>query len=787
MLILNKQISNIGDIMNIQKMFGCMVCLLVGILMFSACQNEDYEMVEGKNEGDMVYFGLNLPSMDEIVVSRAAANDIEKYVYTIYALAFDSNEKCFYKEEIYNGYAEKKPYSSSQALGIPKQTGTEYEHCTVWLIANVGAETGVAAGAYDFSKVTTLEELKATYAYRLLQGSSSGDLIQRDCIPMTGTLKDVNMTSPTSISTPYSVTMERILAKVSFTVKVTKPDLEFYFNNWTVESLPRYTYVIPRNNPEQDMDTKPEEDLYEAYFPSNDNEKNLVTYGVGGQWIQQDSPSKTYGFYMYENRKGGRLDYPNADNLYGEAGDYAEDIKNNVDTENSPKFKTLYAPDNASFIVLTGLIRDKNTKNVTSFAYKIALGANNSDDYNIRRDHNYVYNINIGGVAYDDITVDAFDSRVHKAYALQVSAPYSEQIDAHYDKRYLDILASPGELELQFYPTQKDAEDGTNAMSNDDWIVLSEMDTYNIDIDPNEGTSKTYTFADTEHKEYFVYTQENLSTASRSAVLKLKHTPEKGSSEVVQQPVTRYYTFTQAGLIEVNGVYVESYEEYGMNLDPYNSKDQAVQGLQWGWGIVKSGNTVTTAYDFTQAENSALSTTDGHTNTLNIVSMENIESGNPIEAFPGADTESLYNNYAARYCYNKNKRNAKGEIIEYNWYLPASEQLKSLTAQVPGMTTNNYWSSTVPAESDVNARPDWVTQLGGLVEAIWDWIFNSRLTAGSENEYRNVSISVANGNIDLIRELAYTVPLVGTKYYVTYYPPRTTTKSVRAVRIKPNN
>lgn len=768
MLILNKQISNIGDIMNIQKMFGCMVCLLVGILMFSACQNEDFEMIGDKNEGDMVYFGLNLPSMDEIVVSRAAANDIEKYVYTVYALAFDSNEKCFYKEEIYNGYAEKKPYSSSQALGIPKQTGTEYEHCTVWLIANVGAETGVAAGAYDFSKVTTLEELKATYAYRLLQGSSSGDLIQRDCIPMTGTREGVNMTSPTSISTPYSVTMERILAKVSFTVNVTKPDLEFYFNNWTVESLPRYTYVIPRNNPEQDMDTKPEEDLYEAYFPSNDNEKNLVTYGVGGQWIQQDSPSKTYGFYMYENRKGGRRDNPNADNLYGEAGDYAENIKNNVDTENSPKFKTLYAPDNASFIVLTGLIRDKNTKNVTSFAYKIALGANNSHDYNIRRDHNYVYNINIGGVAYDDITVDAFDSRVHKAYALQVSAPYSEQIDAHYDKRYLDILASPGELELQFYPTQKDAEDGTNAMSNDDWIVLSEMDTYNIDIDPNEGTSKTYTFADTEQKKYCVYTQENLSTTSRSAVLKLIHTPEKGSSEVVQQPVTRYYTFTQAGLIEVNGVYVESYEEYGMNLDPYNSNDQAVQGLQWGWS-----GTEMNVYD----------TANGLGNTSTIINT----SGNPGDFVAG----SIYQDYAARYCDYKNKRDALGNIVEHNWYLPAIDELKPLTSSVStNMKGKIYWSSSVPTDNEVTMNPfqerydnakDPISKLFWLViYELWEWWFRTDVEDPSSEYYYTKVAKSAQDGVEAMDKKAEQ-----DGYDISTYYQRISAKYVRAVRKKP--
>ena len=74
-----------------------------------------------------------------------------------------------------------------------------------------------------------------------------------------------------------------------------------------------------------------------------------------------------------------------------------------------------------------------------------------------------------------------------------------------------------------------------------------------------------------------------------------------------------------------------------MNLDPY-SPEQDVQGLQWGWGLVKSGNTVTTAYDFSGTTN----TTDGANNTTTIINTQG-------DAFAGVDINSLYNNYAARY------------------------------------------------------------------------------------------------------------------------------------------
>lgn len=762
--------------MTMKKIIGYMACLLTGALALSACQSDVLENIPSEDNGDMVYFGMNLPEVEDIVVTRAEASEMEKEIHTVHILAFDINENCFYNEEVYND--SETSYAPTSVLAIPKQSGDNYTNCTIYAITNVGSDEGVAKGSYDFTKVTTLDELKATYSYRLLQGNNSDDLTQRSCIPMTGHVANINMTQSTSIGNPYKIELERVLARVTFSVSVTNSNLEFYFNNWTVGSLPRYSYVIPQ---ESDMTSKPEGVEYAPYFPSNETEESLTTYGVS-EWIDSGTTdAKTYGFYMYENRRGERLQYPNPNNLYGDVADYADEIKNNTDASGTdPKFKTLYAPENASFIILTGVIRDKNTQNVNSFAYKIALGADNATDYNIERNHNYVYNIKINGLTYDDITVDAFDSRVHKAYALQISAPYSQQMDAHYDKRYLDILASPGDLELQFYPTQADAEAGTNPIRDKDWIVLSEMDTYNIDIDSEESTSKNYTFKDVEHKEYFIYTQENLTPEARSVVLRVKHTPTAESSEVVNNPVVRYYTYTQAGVIEVNGLYVESYEEYGMNLDPY-SPEQAVQGLQWG------GTAEINAYD----------KQNGYSNTSQILNTLG-HSNNLINA------TMLYKDYAAGYCYNKNKRNADGSISpeNYKWYMPAIDQLITLTNEVKGsvqgnanngtswtptsMAGNTYWSSSVPTMQEVTRNPfegDWgflLDWLRKILYALWETFFRSRVEdPNGEYYYTKVAKSVMDGKEKFD-------PAGGTEqgYEISSYYRRFETMKVRAVRIK---
>lgn len=755
-----------------------MAYLLAGILTFSACQNEEFENIPTDTDNGMVYFGMNLPEVEDIIVTRATASELEKVIYTVRVLAFDVDDNCFYNEEIYDGYDTKTPYSTVQALGIPKQTGTEYENSTIWIIANVGKQTGVSGGSFNFDDVTTLDDLKAIYGYLVLQEKTT-----RDCIPMTGKAEGVNMTQPTSVGAPIDIEMERALARISFTVDVPNSNLEFYFNNWSVESLPRYTYVIPQ---EINIDSTPTGQTFAPYYPSNSTETALVTYSIG-KWLHEDPTiNKTYGFYMYENLKGERLQDPNIDNLHGT--DYADGIKKlKDDTKIDPKFKTFYAPDNASFLILTGLIREKDTQNVTSFTYKIALGANNYNDYNIKRNYNYVYNIHINGTTFDDVTVDvnAFDSRVHKAYALQISAPYCDKMDAHYDKRYLDITASAGDLQLQFFNNMEDAQNDRNPIQTKDWIVLSDMDTYNIDIDPDESTSKTYTFDDVMRKRYYIYTNENLTKSARSVVLKVTHTPEAGSSSIVQDPVSRYYTYTQAGVIDVNNVYVESYEEYAMNLDPYGTA-MPTMGLQWGWGLIKSGNSVSKAYDFTGNTN----VSDGRTNTQNIINTEG-EAFNGVAAPDDKTVNGIYNNYAARYCAYKNKREADGTVKPENlkWYLPAINQLIPLTSQVTGneqtgwipitMQDKEYWSSSVPTDAEVNKKPNWANWF----PIIWKWFVGDKFSTGNDYEYRNVARAAKAGKENI--ETIYYKDQVGLfEYPADAFPMRKTVKYIRAVRIK---
>lgn len=766
--------------------------LILGLC--AACNDSEFnEFPTG--DGNRVYLTLNTEPSVDVTVTRAA-NETDIYIARL--LAFDSDGKCFYNEYLDDG--NTSTLYTDRLLSLPVQAGSQYEQCTIWAIANIAVWSQISqdGSSLDFDNINTLDEFKAKYGRMTLNASST----PRSCIPMSGYIEGINLTAPNSIATPTILSLERILAKVTFKIDVAN-GLEFYFNTWSVENLPCYSYVA--KNDKDYYDNNPE--AVEAFYPSPDFTNNYTTSTINtwyGEGQSAGNNTNSYSFYTYENRRGNRIASPNIGNMTGEENEYAQLGSITDATGTDPKYKTLYAPEHATFLIITGLIRETATKNVRSFAYRIALGANNYNNYNLERNHSYTYNIHINGIEYDDISVDAFDSRVHKAYALLIDAPSLDRVDAHYDTRHIDIAASPGDITLQLYPTQDDAVASTNNITRVDWVSLSTKDVYNIGLDKDEATVLQLKSDDANfHHHIYIYTQENTGTNPRSVVLKVTHTPTPGSSEIVEKPVDRYYTITQVGLIENNGIGVESYEEYNMRLNPTYTGNLATEGLQWGWDKI----------DFTGQNYIATDASDGYANSTNILKYA---SNNPgTTAFEGVEVQSLYNTYAARYCYNKNRRNAKGEVEEVEWYLPALDQVTSMhtNSNITGMNGKSYWTSTVPTKSDTNSNPITADDIansgiiGGLIQfligRLWDAFYNAFVDTGGENGdfyYTRVAKTVQDGEEG--RYTVYYTASIGNwdfaRVPVRVYNPRTDRTStefgalngknhIRCVRRLPNN
>ena len=783
------------------KYINLLMAVIV-LLLGAACISDDNlnELLPTDN-GEKIYFSLQAPDPVEVTVTRSTT-DMEKTIRTARLMIFDKEGTCFYNkaldENVNTDY-------TNRILAVPVQADEDrFTDCTVWFVANIALWNQIAQDSdLDLSNIKTLSDLQNKFGHMQVPTSNP---TYREWIPMAGNIEHVNMTQAGSLGSPQTLPLTRILAKVNFQINV-EGNFSFYFNNWYLENIPSYSYLIPNTDNKDYCDINPDKEG--LFYPEPGFTNNYTTQTVK-QWFGNGTTStqtSTYSFYTYENRRGGRGEI-NWENMSGEAGDYAG-LDGNVSdlTGNNPKYKTLYAPANATFLVITGMIRQRSgdtgeIQDTQSFAYRIALGANNTNDYNLTRNSEYTYNIHIKGTTYDDVTVDVFDSRVHKAYALLIDAPSLDRIDSHYDKRHIDISSSRGELKLQLFADQPAAEDGNNPLTIADCpFILSIEETYDYELVQQKRTEITLSPNDDEeemNRHIFLYAKENLTTKANTAVLKITHSPEQGSSEVVTEPEYRFYTISQAGLIpidvEINGqtvhLGVESYEECDMRLDPrINDENPGLNGLQWGW----SGTDVfSPRYVWEeQEEYLTTSTTDGIGNTKRIIKYEReIYASDEITAFEGVDVNSIYNNYAARYCYNKNGRDEDGTVNDENikWYLPSIDELKILTASITeksaswnptSMEGNNYWSSSVPTFSETTTNP-WNIRENPILYVLWNLFIGSN---AQNSDFEFYVTKVAKAAINGQEQMEEAGEENGNRVHA--YNKRTGKKHVRAVRIMP--
>ena len=358
----------------------------------------------------------------------------------------------------------------------------------------------------------------------------------------------LDLTTPTTIGNPKKILMDQIVAKVRFNITMpeaktstTEGDLtvtdesgasqnvqslkwEFYFDNWTVENLPRYTYIIPHR---KDIMDYVQNDTYCAaafgmdktgtnnafvtnglYMPDEGKGDNSAAFehnGFGdgestGDWIGPGNTSPNaaaaanenegsyiyrptegqyyYHFYTYGNRRGGRRESPEVKNLSGTSyGDYVKFEKGTSET-----YKTLYAPDGATFLILRGIVRRIYTdlsgvehKESRSVCYKIALGCNRTDDYNVYRNTCYTLRIKINGFDQNDLQVttdDNYNSSVHRRFQMAVRAPYLDMFDCHYDMRYVQFTGisdneQQRDVRLRIYASEADAEEEVKATDSE--------------------------------------------------------------------------------------------------------------------------------------------------------------------------------------------------------------------------------------------------------------------------------------------------------------------------------
>lgn len=736
------------------------IVLLAGL---SACQDDDSEFRPSVADGDGMTLEFISDPMQKISVTRAsdAKDDDEKRINTLYVFFFDANGNPLEGKvqagdaSPYSGYAE---LDHETVLKIDKNAlaeNPEAGNVTVYAIANLSAleaneyfgervEVSAGSGLYRRSKVTSLSYLESI-EYRLDEISAE---LPGGVMPMVGKLAGVNFLDASS--NHAEVEMYALMARVDVSLKIDSDEGD--------SSLPRlfvagYDVV---NAPKRVTFGDPLAYGSDRLTGTLGEDKATISVGNLNQTIYNRNGEIAFTFYMFENiQQRQEAQWPDGVTPDQSTGYPAGVYDPDKGVDKRQNYKPYFADtDNAANIVLHTYYTDYNGK-TTEVDYTLYLGANHTDDFSVKRNHQYKNDITIKGLTQvgnnpEHIT---FDARVNiyedsnNNYHLAILRERNH--DAHFCVTPMDVYMFGDNNGTSAYDPATDpsievilgdcGDSGETPSDKPDWIAMELIPAANMEagtvpsteVEPGNALLPTneswhagngkrswfttslvsslnarnggrLTVTNSRDRIYF-YIDENLQLTDRTATVTIIY--KEGGEEVRRSKLE----LGQLHLLPVvcsNGqtIYMEQIEEYLEHYDPLDehSTTQIYDGLPWavrGSGLEN--------YDIKQLSGYEVPRDiyyDGYAYTSYIVTefagqRSMTLNGVPLSAF--------------QYCHNKNKRNMSGLVpasyregaIFYfensnqsKWFLPGITQmedaLETYHRTYPVEFQDFYWSAS---------------------------------------------------------------------------------------------
>ena len=403
--------------------------------------------------------GFGAPAQGLVLPTKSTLRpQQESTIYNLYVFIFDSSNK-----KIYGKYFDANNLGARQGsdwwavdnykldpttqkyltTGRVHVTTVSAAGCTIVMICNIDAEM-VNISPEQLGTVQTYEDLYAQRAtLNQLIVSRSG------YFPMTGQVTGFD----TGGTDQPDITLQRLDAKIKFNVRVAPGSniSDFVPLKWQVINLPKSAWILERGAYSVDSQGHPnysQASLVDAtgstqsdgadYFDlkATNFETQALTvdgsgnpeYYAGKEPINSSDPgtrviSHGFSFYMMENRKAPRAEPAGGwEYVHREAQD-----KNSISVSTDGLHASAhngefsYAPTRGTYVIITGQVTMHNetyqpssntsTSNAATLSadvrYVIHLGDFSDEryqDFNIFRNHTYVYDILINGV--DDIKAE---------------------------------------------------------------------------------------------------------------------------------------------------------------------------------------------------------------------------------------------------------------------------------------------------------------------------------------------------------------------------------------------
>ena len=699
---------------------------MAGILLLAACQQEEVERFAPEVGGNEFTLTMQSDRMLPTPVTTKASDpkeDAEKEIRQLYLFFFD--EQGDYLGEYQNRFIGfQKPAKGQATVKIDRNAINVVagnKPVTVYVVANV--EPWIFNDEDEDNMPDLFEggdgksPLQQLQDYVYCPNSLSLGL-PANGMPMVGaatvdfTKKDVN-----NAIIELKALMARVDVNITLDSDVGEGNLPaFFLADWTVENVPsRVAFTAPG---EDGFTGKLAEKLEVGEQP------------YGGTSIYNRNGEISLSFYMFENIQDKQVGFT-----------YPAEIEEYQKQRYKPKF----AKEDATAVKLHAYYTTYNnfTYEVT---YTLYLGANHTDDFKVKRNHQYKNDITIKGIvghngndagAAGEYTLDARVNILEEGNDFYISILRERNHDAHFCVTPMDVYFFHEDNNPTVEVILGEVDENGTVTNVPDWIGMERIPAENMadGTVPTElsetndaletawtaGNGKRYYFTKSlvsdlkqanggkvtvksNRDRIYFYIDENLELEDREATVTLIY------KENDTEKRRRTLTLGQTHLLPVRMddgsiIYMEAYEEYLNHYDPLDKfgTEQIYDGLPWAKaGTSLSSNSIPRLYA-NKAEAWGLVTAtnpyaepqniyfDGHPYTAFILErMGQIDmklNDPPVSAF--------------QYCFNKNKRNNDGMVnVSYGfanvndeyyvisndtkWFLPGITQMeKALTEYYP--------------------------------------------------------------------------------------------------------
>lgn len=400
------------------------ITILLSLLaLISSCTDEDIVKSYNIKEGVPVTVSLKYNVAQSTVETRSAQDaTVEQTVQRLFVIAFKQN-----------GDISGKTYVSSvnNTTGTGTVTLNMYSGKNQQIFAVANPNSGVGTLDYDkLNAVTNLTEFR-NLTSQLRSGNELS--VERMAFLMCGQLQNDDGKTDIAVSekgvlvnvTDKSIKLERVDARITFNVDVDADEkgytnMTFTPKYYRVENIPQGTYLVPRDD-----------DDYAATMENGYTSMQAAGKEYYFDEAKREGDERAYfEFYLLENRRQPtevqKITQEKKEAFYSEVQNlYALREKRERTTE-EPVDETkpgqeyvpgdfIFAPENSTYVTIRGTLSfgDGNDFYNADVTYTIHLGstgnkAKNGTDwsnkeelvnnYDIRRNTHYTYNVTITGV-----------------------------------------------------------------------------------------------------------------------------------------------------------------------------------------------------------------------------------------------------------------------------------------------------------------------------------------------------------------------------------------------------